>query len=544
MSEERLRAVFAMLEAGLLVVDRTGQVVEVNPAACAMLGMEREALVSDPRWWERFQLRYEDGRQMEPGGEETPGYRAMRHGEPARDVQVSITRPAGDVVFVSANYQPLRDGLLISMTDLTEGRALHERVIQQALHDPLTGLPNRLLFTERLEQALARPMRRRVAVLLLGLDRFRAVNDAHGHTAGDEVLTHVAERLRARLDASQALARFGGDEFAILSEIEDEREAAALAQRLLRAFESPVNDIFLTAAVGVAVEAEGGDADLVQGADNALQRVKGRGGGSYEIFDRAMGGRLRDRMKIEDGLRRAIERDELRLHYQPIVDVERERRVVAVEALVRWQHPEEGLLAPGRFLPAAEQDGRLISAIGQWVLHQACLEVMHWPPDVRVSVNVAARELGEPAFVDRIIGTIAAAGVQPNRIALEITETTLMEGGEASISGLEALSEYGLQLHLDDFGTGYSSLTRLARLPLSGIKLDRGFVARAEGERGRRIIEAALSIGRAAELGVVAEGVETEEQLALLRGCGCRYVQGYLLGRPAPPEQLAPRLLH
>jgi predicted signal transduction protein with EAL and GGDEF domain len=357
------------------------------------------------------------------------------------------------------------------------------------------------------------------------------------------VLTHVAERLRARLDVSQPLARVGGDEFAILSEIEDERDAAALAQRLLKALESPVNDIVLTAAVGIAVEAEGGDADLVQGADNALQRVKARGGAGYEIFDRAMGGRLRDRLKIEDGLRRAIERDELRLHYQPIVDLDRDRAVVAVEALVRWQHPEQGLLAPGRFLPAAEQHGRLISAIGEWVLRQACLEVMHWPPDVRVSVNVAARELGEPGFVERITRTIAAAGVQPNRIALEITETTLMEGGEASIGGLEALAAHGLQVHLDDFGTGYSSLTRLARLPLSGIKLDRGFVARAAAERGRRIIEAALSIGRAADLGVVAEGVETEEQLELLRECGCRYVQGYLLGRPAPPEQLA-SLLH
>jgi diguanylate cyclase (GGDEF)-like protein/PAS domain S-box-containing protein len=542
-SEERLRAVFAALESGLLTVDAAGRIVDANPAAAAILGMEHEQLVSDARWWEALQLRYEDGTPLVPGGAGTPGVRAMS-GEPVRDVQVSITRPAGDVVDVRANYQPLRSGLLISMTDLTEGRRLHDRVVQQALHDPLTGLPNRLLFKERLEQATARTLRRRLAVLLLGLDRFRAVNDAHGHSAGDDVLTHVAERLQARLDGAQQLARIGGDEFAVLCELEDEREAATLAQRLLRAFESPVDDIFLTAAVGVAVEADDGDADLLQGADNALQRVKARGGAGYEIFDRAMGGRLRDRMRIEDGLRRAIERDELRLHYQPIVDLERGGVTVAVEALVRWQHPEEGLIGPGRFLPAAEQHGRLISAIGEWVLRQACLEVMHWPADVRVSVNVAGRELGERAFVERIIGTIAAAGVQPSRLALEITETTLMEGGEASIGGLETLAEHGLQLHLDDFGTGYSSLTRLARLPLSGIKLDRGFVARAAGERGRRIIEAALSIGRAADLGVVAEGVETTEQLELLRDCGCRYVQGYLLGRPAPPEQLGPLLLH
>ena len=227
-----------------------------------------------------------------------------------------VTRPDGDVVAVSANYQPLRrgadgpiQGLVISIIDLTEARRLHERLVHQALHDPLTGLPNRLLFQERLEQALARPLRRRVAVLLLGLDRFRAVNDTHGHAAGDEVLMQVAARLQQELDVAQPLARFGGDEFAVLAELDDEREAAALAQRLAAALEEPIGDIFVTAAIGIAVEdrSNGGATDLVQGADAAMQRVKARGGGAYEVFDRAMGGRLRDRLKIEDGLRRALE---------------------------------------------------------------------------------------------------------------------------------------------------------------------------------------------------------------------------------------------
>jgi diguanylate cyclase (GGDEF)-like protein len=549
-SEERLTAVIATLESGLLTVDLKGRITDANPAACALLGMSQERLLSEPRWWEAISLRYDDGRPLTPGDPGTPGRRALHDGEAVRDVTLLVTRPEGDVVAVSANYQPLRrghdgpiQGLVISIIDLTEAHRMRDRLVRQALHDPLTGLPNRLLFQERLEQALARPLRRRVAVLLLGLDRFRAVNESHGHTAGDEVLMQVAARLQAELDLSQPLVRFGGDEFAVLAELDDEREAAALAERLNASLEEPIGDIFVTAAIGIAVEdrTNGGTTDLVTGADAAMQRVKARGGGTYEVFDRAMGGRLRDRLKIEDGLRRALERDELRLHYQPIVDIDT-RRAVAVEALVRWQHPEEGLLAPGRFLPAAERHGRLISAIGVWVLRQACLEAGQWPDGVRVSVNVAARELGEAGFVERIVDTIAAAGVAPERIALEITETTLMEGGEAAIAGLEALAAYGLQVHLDDFGTGYSSLTRLSRLPLSRIKLDRGFVAGAAGERGRRIIEAALSIGRAADLGVVAEGVETEEQLNLLRECGCRYVQGYLLGRPAPPEQIASML--
>jgi EAL domain-containing protein (putative c-di-GMP-specific phosphodiesterase class I) len=250
---------------------------------------------------------------------------------------------------------------------------------------------------------------------------------------------------------------------------------------------------------------------------------------------------LRDRLRIEDGLRRAILKDELRLVYQPIVQLE-PFRTVALEALVRWQHPEEGLLPPGRFLPIAEQDAGLISAIGRWVLRRACIESRLFPEGMRISVNVAARELGGEGFVQRIADTLESTGTSPERIGLEITETTLMEGGDAAIGGLEQLSQHGLYISLDDFGTGYSSLTRLARLPLNAIKLDRGFVARYTGERDRRIIEAAVSIGRAADLDVVAEGVETEDQLELLRASGCGFVQGYLLGRPALPEQVLQQL--
>jgi diguanylate cyclase (GGDEF)-like protein/PAS domain S-box-containing protein len=540
-NEERLRAVIATLEAGLLTIDLNGRVTDANPAACAIFGLDRERLMNDPAWWQSLVLRFEDGIPLSV--EEAA--RTLFGGEEARDVTVLLTRPTGEVVTVRSSYRRLRSGpggrttgVVISFTDVTEALRLQERVAHQALHDPLTGLPNRFLFQERLDQAMARAQRARLAVLLVGLDRFRAINDTHGHAVGDEVLIEVSGRLQRTLDASQTLARFGGDEFAVLAELGDEREAAALAQRLIRALEAPVAGIHVTAAVGIAVE----EADLIQSADAALQRVKARGGGAFEVFDRAMGGRLRDRLKIEDGVRRAVEQDELRLVYQPIVDLE-SSSTVAVEALVRWQHPEEGLLGPGRFLPVAEQHGRLISAIGDWVLRRACAEAAHWPPGVRVTINVAARELGEPSFEDRIRNTLSAAGVSPDRISLEITETTLMEqGGEAGIAGLRALADLGVQVLLDDFGTGYSSLTRLARLPLAGIKLDRGFVVRAADERDRRIVEAALSIGRAAELLVVAEGVETEDQLELLRACGCRYVQGYLLGRPAPPEQVAAQL--
>ncbi len=362
-AEERLKAVIATLESGLIIVDLRGRITDANPAACAILGLSEERLLSDPAWWDALALRYEDGRPLRPGDPDSPGTRALFFGEAIRDVTVLITRPEGDVVDVSANYQPLRrsadgaiTGLVLSITDLTERRRLQERLVQQALHDPLTGLPNRLLFQERLEQTLARPLRSRVAVLVVGLDRFRAVNDTHGHAVGDEILMQVAARLQLVLDVTQPLARFGGDEFAVLAELDDEREAAALAQRMADALEAPFQageDVFVTAAIGIAVEdpERGGAADLVQGADAAVQRVKARGGAGFEVFDSAMGGRLRDRLRIEDGLRRAVERDELRLHYQPIVDIE-SNRIVAVEALVRWQHPKEGLLAPAASCPS------------------------------------------------------------------------------------------------------------------------------------------------------------------------------------------------
>lgn len=548
-NEERLRAVLATVEAGLMAIDVGGRVTDVNPAVEDILGIPRERLLGDPGWWEAIGLRDMDGNPLEQGAN-SPWARTIVHGEAVRDVKQQITRPDGTVIAISANYQPLRTGasgevtgMVASMTDITEARRLQAQLAHQALHDPLTGLPNRLLFQERLGQALKRSERRRIAVFLLGLDRFRAVNDTHGHGAGDNVLIEVSTRLHQVLDVAEPLARMGGDEFAVLSECADEREAADVAARLARTFRAPLETgSQITASIGIAIEEPGHSAaDLIQGADAAVERVKARGGNSFEIFDRAMEGRLRDRLRIEDGLRRAILKDELRLVYQPIVQLE-PQRTVALEALVRWQHPEEGLLGPGRFLPVAEQDAQLISDIGRWVLRRACIESRLFPEDIRISVNVAARELGQEGFPERIIDTLEQTGTAPERIGLEITETTLMEGGEAAISGLEQLSRHGMYVSLDDFGTGYSSLTRLARLPLNAIKLDRGFVARYTGERDRRIIEAAVSIGRAADLNVVAEGVETEDQLELLRAAGCGFVQGYLLGRPSLPEQVLQEL--
>src|SRR3954447_26511123 len=364
-SEERLRAVIGTIESGLLTLDSDGVVTDANPAACRILGLDREQLVSDRDWWRALAPRRADGAPVDPEAGLTPGRLALR-GESARDVEMRITRPSGDVAMVSVNYQPLHsgprgepNGLVVSRTTPPSRAGCRSASPTRRCTTRLTGLPNRLLFQERLKQALARPVPPPVAVLLLGLDRFRAVNDTLGPAAADDVLVEVASRLHQVLDLAEPLARVGGDEFAVLTECEDERGAAALAQRLSTAPEAPFGaGVRIGAAVGIAIEHPGRDGeDLMQGADAAMQRVKARGGGGFEVYDRPMEGRLRDRLRIEEGLRRAIERDELRLVYQPIVQLD-PLRVVALEALVRWQHPEEGLLGPGRFLPVAEQDAR------------------------------------------------------------------------------------------------------------------------------------------------------------------------------------------
>ncbi|WP_111767745.1 putative bifunctional diguanylate cyclase/phosphodiesterase [Nakamurella deserti] len=437
--------------------------------------------------------------------------------------------------------------------------AFREQLSHQALHDPLTGLANRALLLDRLEQALSRRPSGRadepgIAVALIDLDRFKSVNDGLGHAAGDVVLQTVGRRLAAAVRPSDTLARFGGDEFAMLCEHVSEEHVTDLTSRMVEAATMPVEFegtvLTVTASVGVTLTSprrHGANAeDLLREADIALYRAKDHGGNRIELFNERMQAQAQARVKLEAELRTAIDRDQLCLHYQPIRTTAGQH-LVSLEALVRWRHPERGLLPPDDFLPLAEQTG-LIVPLGRWVLQEACRQTARWQRElggrpVRIAVNVSPRQLDDPELAALVTTTIAASGLVPGTLTLEITETALLDGGDAAHAALNALVTAGASLVLDDFGTGYSSLTHLARFPIQALKIDRSFVAGLDSDsRDAVIVAAVIALGAELGLNVIAEGVENERQLEMLLQMGCPAVQGYLLDRPLPQPSWTARL--
>lgn len=455
-----------------------------------------------------------------------------------------------DTVFArGADGRPRR--ILGVARDITERKRLEEHLRRQAFYDVLTGLPNRALFLDRLGHALAGVSRRTtgIALLFLDLDGFKLLNDGLGHAAGDALLIGVADRLVASLRPFDTVARFGGDEFTVLlEEIATPEDALMVANRLIAALRAPflIDDhhVVMTASIGVvprpAAAAIARPDDLLRDADRAMYQAKAAGKGRAVIFDQHMAGPSEPVSLLGD-LRHAVERGELRLHYQPEMDLVA-NVVTGVEALVRWQHPTEGLIPPVMFIPLAEQTG-LILGIGRWVLREACRQAQAWRqlgvlPPLLISVNISPQQLVQPDFVDQVTRVLADSGLPADSLRLEITESTLMRDSEETMVTLRALKSVGVQLAIDDFGTGYSSLSYLRRFPVDTLKVDRSFVREMTHDGGTSaIVSAITALARTLHMSVTAEGIETSEQLAAVRAVHCRTGQGFYFSKPLPASE-------
>ena len=436
-------------------------------------------------------------------------------------------------------------------SDITERKASEDHVRHLAHHDALTNLPNRMLLMERLSHALVHAHRhgQRVAVIFLDLDRFKNINDTLGHTVGDQLLKNVAERLYECVREDDTVARLGGDEFVIiLEELSSIQDAAGVAQKLIHALEQPVmlerQEVFATTSIGISVYPDDGDSadTLIKHADTAMYRAKERGRNNCQFYTADMNERALERLTMENSLRHALELNEFMLYYQPQVDL-RTRSITGMEALLRWQHPDFGLVAPARFIPLAEETG-LIVPIGEWVLRTACFQNKAWQdagmPRLHVAVNLSARQFKQPNLVDMVSQALADSGLEPRYLELEITESIAMEHADETIARLNELKAMGVTISMDDFGTGHSSLSYLKRFPIDTLKIDRSFVQDVLLDSQDAAIAAAITtMARSLKMKVVTEGVETQEQIGFLREHDRDEVQGYYFSHPLPADAFA-----
>jgi diguanylate cyclase (GGDEF)-like protein len=537
-----LEATLENMDQGLIMFDADLRVQVCNRRALDLLELPASLMLSQPPYEEVKRYEFQRG---EFGNTDRDFDAWMQSQKPERVLRTfERERPNGTVLEVRT--APIADGGAVrTYTDITERKQAETRIAHMARHDALTGLPNRVLLRERIEEALTRVRRdgETLAVLCLDLDHFKTVNDTLGHSVGDGLLKAVAERIENELSERDTVVRLGGDEFAVLQVgAEQPRSAARLAQHLVAtmrdAFVLNTHRLHVGVSIGIALApTDGLDPDrLLKCADLALYRAKGEGRDTFCFFEPAMDTEMQTRRAIELNLREALARGEFTLFYQPFFDISR-GNVIGFEALLRWKHPSRGIVSPAEFIAVAEETG-LIVPLGEWVIRQACREAVHLPDTTRVAVNVSAAQFRTPSFVQVVVTALAESGLSPARLELEITETLLMQSNDAVVKALHQLRSLGIRIALDDFGTGYSSLSYVRSFPFDKIKIDRSFVNEL-GKNGdcAAIVRAIVSLGAGLGIPTTAEGVETAAQLEFVRASGCSEAQGYLLGAPKPMRE-------
>jgi diguanylate cyclase (GGDEF)-like protein/PAS domain S-box-containing protein len=557
--EEQLRFQARVLEAvgqSVIATDLEGNILYWNRAAEDLYGYSSE---------EALGRRLRDLTLSEELLDQAEGVASELRAGRTWSGETLLRRKDGSYLPVLGTATPLFDdrgnlaGMIGVSTDISERKALEEELERRASHDPLTNLPNRHAFVDRLGHALGRTRRRengpKVGVLFMDLDSFKSINDSLGHEAGDGLLVAVAERINNRLRAEDTLARFGGDEFAVLLEtVEDPSEAIRVAQRIVEGLREPLTgggyQVSVSTSVGITFGSAHSNDDpegMLRDADDAMYRAKEQGPGRYEVFDPAMQARAQERLKLEDELRQAVEQGEFVLHYQPIVSLQ-DGSMVGFEALLRWQHPHKGLQQPSAFLPLAEETD-LIAPIDEWVLEEVCRQAKQWEGDypsaslMAMDVNLSSRQLKRVGLARTVEEVLTRVALKDHILSLDLTEGVLIKASEDNVRTLEALKKMGIRLDLDDFGTGYSSLSYLKRSPVDGVKIDKSFVqGLGEDTTDMGLVRIIIDLCHTLGLEVLAEGIETSEQAALLKDMGCDLGQGYYFARPLPGEEFAERL--
>ncbi|MFT3745408.1 MAG: EAL domain-containing protein [Pyrinomonadaceae bacterium] len=541
--ERRLRELLSTMSDGLVQTDINEKILFVNRPFCEMSGYSESDLIGKVA----TDVFFDQGeRRM------VSKTNRLRKKGISGQYETSLKRKDGSNLHVIIGGTPTLDidgkfnGTIGVFTDITARKKAEEQLLHDALHDNLTGLANRTLFMEHLKLTIngrRRENKALFAVLFFDFDRFKVINDSLGHAAGDELLKQISQRFTSNLRPGDLVARLGGDEFTILlNNLPSEQAAFLLAERLQedlkRPFDIEGREIFTSASIGISFGNENSTADeLLRDADIAMYRAKSKGKARFQLFDKEMHESAIKRLQLETELRQALHRKEFRLFYQPIIDLQT-RALHGFEALVRWKHPKRGIVSPDEFIPVLEENN-LILTLGKWVFHEGCRQLKEWHQQIggsnhlQIAINLSVKEFSQPNLIEQISESLAQTGVNASSIKIEITESHVMENSESAVAMMERLRAIGLELSLDDFGTGYSSLSYLHQLPVKFLKIDRSFIGRiTENVEKREIVHTIVRLAQNLRMQVVAEGVETEEQLEELRRQGCEYGQGYLFSRP------------